>query len=389
MSTGRPPARSAVVALFLGGAVASLAHACNTDSPFGVVSYGGGEGNDSGVAPRDAGQDANPFAEYQCLPSESSATWTTPDFVQGYAADIDGITCRHPDVHPDCHDGWCRIPAGCFVMGSPESEWARGPYSEKEVSSTLTHPFLIQQYETTRAQWLALGLKLPPSRGARGTGDCDAPECPAASLSWVEAAAYANLLSRNDGYPACYVLEACSGEIGIDYQCQTIGQTTPSLYQCEGYRLPTEAEWEYAARAGTRTPFYSGTITPQDRFITACCQENALDLVAWYCDNAHGWTHPVGLKLPNAWGLFDILGNASEHTNDPYFPETPRGPIVDFRGVIVPNANAISKGGRSVIWPGALRASADASYWNRNEKGIGLNNGFRLVRGLPAQDGGT
>jgi formylglycine-generating enzyme required for sulfatase activity len=92
--------------------------------------------------------------------------------------------------------------------------------------------------------------------------------------------------------------------------CNVARSVKDSIYDCRGYRLPTGAEWEYAARAGTKTAFFTGDIA---RGAEQSCDGDAdLNSSAWYCANAGGYTHPVGGKQPNGWGLYDILGNAFE-----------------------------------------------------------------------------
>ncbi len=94
------------------------------------------------------------------------------------------------------------------------------------------------------------------------------------------------------------------------------------LYDCPGYRLPTEAEWEYVCRAGTSTAFYDGAVTtsavsvPQQ--ILSCYDEPNLDQISWYCTNGGQVAHPVGGKYPNPWCLYDISGNMAEWTNGGY-----------------------------------------------------------------------
>jgi formylglycine-generating enzyme required for sulfatase activity len=126
------------------------------------------------------------------------------------------------------------------------------------------------------------------------------------------------LLSERSGLRACYVLKGCKGTIGVGcggLYCDSFEITAPTVYECDGYRLPTDPEWEYAARAGSKTAFYDGDITTRAGLGT-CVKEPALDLVAWYCSNEGKLAHPVAQLTPNAWGLYDVLGNAREWSND-------------------------------------------------------------------------
>jgi formylglycine-generating enzyme required for sulfatase activity len=88
-------------------------------------------------------------------------------------------------------------------------------------------------------------------------------------------------------------------------RCNTARSAYASVYDCGGYRLPTGAEWEYAARAGTKTAFYTGDSAAGSEL--DCKGDPVLTPIAWYCANAGGSTHPVGGKQPNGWGLFDMV----------------------------------------------------------------------------------
>lgn len=209
--------------------------------------------------------------------------------------------CKHAEVVEDCTAGWCRIPAGCFVIGSPKNEWGRGAYSENQLKVTLTHAFLIQQKETTQAEWTALGLPNPSTPPAEPgfSGDCISPQCPVGNVNWFEAAAFANMLSEKDGFQPCYLLEGCTGQVGAGMTCPSIKTTSATYYECEGYRLPGEVEWEYAARAGTMSAFYTGSIAETGTDPFACANDDNLAKVGWYCVNSGDITHPGTQKLKN------------------------------------------------------------------------------------------
>lgn len=198
---------------------------------------------------------------------------------------------------------WVRIKAGTFRMGAPAEETGRFDI-ETAHEVTLSYDFQIQSTEVTQEQFESV-MGYNPSR-FRQCG----PSCPVEDLSWHEAAAYANTLSTQENlFPLCY---ACTGS-GRTITCQRNG-SYDSPFECRGYRLPTEAEWEFAARAGDDRSTYNGTLGNEQ---LACESPNpVLDPIAWYCGNAGDTPHPVGQKRPNAWGLYDVLGNVWEWNHD-------------------------------------------------------------------------
>jgi formylglycine-generating enzyme required for sulfatase activity len=182
--------------------------------------------------------------------------------------------------------------------------------------------------------------------------------------------AFANAVSAAEGLAECYVLSGCSGTAGLDLNCSGISQSssTGSVYDCEGYRLPTEAEWEYAARAETDLR-YAGS--------------NNFDDVSWCSDNASATPHSVATKLPNDWGLYDMSGNVQEWVWD-WFGNTyystspgtdPEGPSTGahraYRGGSWLNAALLSR---------VASRSPQSEGWPSNR---GHNLGFRLARTIP------
>jgi formylglycine-generating enzyme required for sulfatase activity len=208
--------------------------------------------------------------------------------------------------------GMVLIAPGSFIMGSPNNEVGRED-DERQHRVTLTRAYWISTTEVSQSEYHSLMGTEPAGFGACGGS------CPVERVSWFEAVAYANARSRFEGLPVCY-----NSRGGLS--------SGTAIYDCRGYRLPTEAEWEYAARAGTATATYAGNLS-----LTGVNFDPVLGAIAWYGGNSgigyHGgadcsdWTereshailcgtHPVAAKRPNAWGLYDMLGNVWEWTHD-------------------------------------------------------------------------
>ena len=235
----------------------------------------------------------------------------------------------------DCPAGYVRVTPGTFMMGSPDSEDGRED-DESQHSVTITRPFCMNSTEVTQAEWQAVMGSNPSKFTSCGAN------CPVEQVSWEDAVAYANALSRREGLPECYAGSTFSG------------------LSCKGYRLPTEAEWEYAARAGTTGATYGN-----------------LDSVAWYDENSGSATHPVGQKQPNAWGLYDMLGNVWEWTGDWY--RTYPGTVTDPLGAGAGSYRVIRGGS----WIGLARGARAAHRLYDTPGGRGYYLGFRLSRTAP------
>ena len=267
----------------------------------------------------------------------------------------------------DCVDRWVRVEAGAFMMGSPDEEFGRGG-DEAQFEVTLTHDFLISSTLITQAQFNALMGYNPSSFTECGS------TCPVEDVSWYEAAAFSNALSAADGLLACYW---CSGE-GRDVVCEP-SAAWPSPYVCPGYRLPTEAEWEIAVRAGTTTATYNGDLA--EGYLECEHPHPVLDPIAWFCGNSEGTSHPIGMLRPNSLGLYDMLGNVWEWVHDG-MSAYPSEAQVDHLGP-EDNIERVKRGGcyHDVAGPASWTRAASRSLdrWSYRNSYIG----FRIARSMP------
>jgi formylglycine-generating enzyme required for sulfatase activity len=281
--------------------------------------------------------------------------------------------CKHPGVVSRCRDGWCLIPPGCFIYGSEEGTPERGAVTEEQGPVTLSRAFLIGQFETTIGEWES--LKMPK---LTTLGLCTKEDCPVVGMDWYEAAQFANERSLRHTPPLqpCYTLAGCTKDKNV-VECATFEQVAPPP-DCTGYRLPTIAEFQYAAKAGTQTHTYAGDV--QGAGFEAC-DAALLSPIAWYVDNAENEPHPDGLKLPNQFGLFDVLGNAMEWGSEPG-RNSPPFPATDPFVHLPPGRGRVRLGGTYLSPVTTARASKLIGMTHRAVPFVGL----RLVRTLSAAE---
>lgn len=218
-------------------------------------------------------------------------------------------------------------------MGSPEDEVFRF-YDETQHRVTITQGFWLGKFEVTQAQWQAV-MGSNPSR-FKGA------DLPVETVGWTDISESGGFLEKANRF-------AAAGE---------------------RFSLPTEAQWEYACRAGTTTTLNNGknlTLTEE------VCRN--LDEVGWYKENSGRKTHPGGLKKANAWGLHDMHGNLWEWCAD-WFEGYPAGPIADPRG---PDAGT-DRVGRGGAWDYNWHYCRVASHRPFHPTSTGGNIGFRIAR---------
>jgi formylglycine-generating enzyme required for sulfatase activity len=290
---------------------------------------------------------------------------------------LNGSLC----VRCKCQSEGVKISAGSFTMGSPSSELAHYSDEGPQRIVTLTRSFVIGKYEVTQGEFKSLMGYNPSHFKNCGTN------CPVENVTWHEALSYMNALSRNRGLEECFDCTGSGSSVSCNVKVQYSGQ---SYYNCKGYRLPTEAEWEYSYRAGTSTAFYNGAITQ----ISCSPLDPNLDKIGWYCGNSTvtyagcedrsssggpkcAGTHPVGGKQANAWGLHDMAGNVWEWVydwyQDSYRDLTGKDPVNDRTG-----SGRVYRGGS---WGNNARGVRAADRSGGSPAYLYNFVGFRLLRG--------
>ena len=240
------------------------------------------------------------------------------------------------------------VPAGTYTVGCTPGQGEACADDEKPVHDVvLSQPFLVGETEVTQALYQET-MGANPSQFV----DCGT-DCPVENVTWMDAIRFANRLSTAHGLPKCY---AISGQ----------HVTMPNGLHCGGFRLPTEAEWEVAARGGQDLK-YSGSDNIED--------------VAWFRENSNTTTHPVRQKQPNNYGLYDMSGNVWEWSWDTYTLYT--------EGVHeqTPELAVLSDGvrvGRGGCWGSHGEYGSRISYRDRVDPNRRLGSlGVRLVLSMP------
>jgi len=289
-----------------------------------------------------------------------------------------------PDKPTGTTQGFVAIQKGTFTMGSPTSDPCRKT-NETEHQVTLTNRFEISVHETTQGEFQAL-MGYKPSYFAYCGSDC-----PVEQVNWHEAAAYCNALSVPKGLASCY---SCTGS-GENVICQEApAYSGQQVFTCPGYRLPTEAEWEYAYRAGTTTALYNGNTT------SCACNDPNAEKIAWYQVNASVTysgcidgssslckastcigPHPVGKKQPNAsWGLYDMAGNVYEWCHDWYQGNLGSSAVTDPWGSATGTQRVRHGGSWGSTMTVGLRAAFREEVDHVSKYSI---LGFRCARSMP------
>ena len=245
-----------------------------------------------------------------------------------------------------------RVEHGSFDMGSED-----GLPRERPVHRvTISRDFFMAAYLTTFQDFDHFCTETSRTRPRDKEPGMSRGRKPVRNVTWYDATDFCNWLSSREGLTPCY-----SG----------YGQSVVCDFAANGYRLPTEAEWEYAARGGRNGGGgrFAGSDNPDD--------------TCWYGDNSGDMTHPGGLKQPNPLGIYDLCGNIFEWCWDWYADDYyGRSPSVDPRGAEAPGTVAPWKWEKSRRGGSWRESPADITVWCRSQDYAGYvgDNGFRIVR---------
>lgn len=227
---------------------------------------------------------------------------------------------------PECPE-MIVLPGGIFLMGTPENALTASRVSEGPQRQVTLQPYALSKFEVTQAQWTAvMGDDPSANKGA---------DLPVESVSWNAAKAFVEKLSEKTGKP---------------------------------YRLPTEAEWEYAARAGSTTAYAFGD------------DEAQISEHSWFDGNSGMSTHPVGEKPPNSFGLHDMHGNVWEWVQDCFHENYIGTPTDGSAAREYPSCDRVSRGGS---WYDVPEVARSAYRFKDGPDNSVSGMGLRLARSIP------
>jgi len=227
-------------------------------------------------------------------------------------------------------------------------------------TATITlSAFKMGKYEVTQAQYQAVMGNNPSSfRSSPATGEVQSKR-PVEYVTWYDAVEFCNKLSETEELTPVYTITGRTPEVGYPITSATVTVN----WEADGYRLPTEAQWEYACRAGSTTNWYFGN------------NESELGNYAWYSANSNSRTHEVGKKLPNAFGLYDMHGNVWEWCWD-WYGDYPTTDQVDYKGA-VSGSGRVVRGG---CWYDSAGYTLSSLRYYNNPFVRNSSFGFRVVR---------
>ncbi len=236
------------------------------------------------------------------------------------------------------------ITGGSFQMGDTFND-GDADIDEVPVHTVSVNSFIMSKYEVTQKEFESY-MNYNPS-------DFKGHNLPVTNLDWLEVMKFCNKKSESEGLTPCYKIDGWDNTI-----CN---------FESDGYRLPTEAEWEYAAKGGEKGSIYK------------YAGSNDVESVAWYQKNSNGTTHNVGTKKPNELGIYDMNGNVSEWCWDAYKidyyknspSDNPHGPA--FKG------KPVRRGGSWINNRWNVRTTTRLTWWASSKSPF---LGFRIVRSM-------